>query len=241
VLTPFHVTPYPAWHFEESLAQQQLLAHFDVTSLEGFGLDGMDGRAAAGAVQYVAETQREDLVRLDTLRLYSTSEFMMLDPTTRRSLELTETIRSRSVEGSLLGVLDATLTPMGGRLLRRWLSQPLLDLEPRTAGRRPPGTGMPRSRSCAGRCELRHWNDGRIAAGHRLLRDLIGIRQALSAARHHALAQDIYPIRDPPSPVMTYRTAAAAIVDEPPALGSTGVSRRPPELMAFIWRCDARA
>ncbi|MEA3459381.1 MAG: DNA mismatch repair protein MutS, partial [Chloroflexota bacterium] len=75
------------------------------------------------------ETQKAALEQLNELRTYSTDEFMTLDPATRRNLELTQTIRTGEKKGSLLWVLDATVTAMGGRLLHRWLSQPLLDVE----------------------------------------------------------------------------------------------------------------
>ncbi|MCD6552524.1 MAG: DNA mismatch repair protein MutS, partial [Anaerolineae bacterium] len=126
----FHVTPYEDWHFELGNARQSLLDHFQVASLAGFGCDGLPlaVRAAGALVQYLQETQRAGLGQLDSLRTYSTSEFMTLDAATRRNLELTETIRERTTRGSLLGVLDATVTAMGGRTLRRWINQPLLDL-----------------------------------------------------------------------------------------------------------------
>ena len=84
---------------------------------------------AAGAIlQYLGETQPAALNLLTGLRTYSLSEFMILDTSTRRNLELTETLRSGEVKGSLLGVLDHTITPMGKRLLRQWVSKPLLDV-----------------------------------------------------------------------------------------------------------------
>jgi len=126
----FHVTPYEDWRFELGNARQSLLDHFQVASLAGFGCDGLPlaVRAAGALVQYLQETQRAGLGQLDSLRTYSTREFMTLDAATRRNLELTETIRERTTRGSLLGVLDATVTAMGGRTLRRWINQPLLDL-----------------------------------------------------------------------------------------------------------------
>jgi len=100
--------------------------------LDGFGLRGkvLSIRAAGGILQYLQETQPAALSLLTTLSTYSLSEFMVLDAATRRNLELTETIRSGEVQGSLLGVLDHTVTPMGKRLMRQWVSMPLLDLSP---------------------------------------------------------------------------------------------------------------
>jgi DNA mismatch repair protein MutS len=111
-------------------ARQTLLEHFHVASLDGFGLGGLPlaTRAAGAVVQYLQDNQKAALAQLTTLRTYSTQSFMTLDPATRRNLELVATIRGGTVKGSLLGVLDETRTAMGGRLLREWLTQPLLDL-----------------------------------------------------------------------------------------------------------------
>jgi len=124
------VTDYEQWPFELETARQALLDQFGVVSLDGFGLAGspLSIRAAGGLLHYLAETQRARLGQLSSLHSYSTEQFMTLDAATRRNLELTETLRLGTVRGSLLGVLDATVTSMGGRLLRRWLNQPLLDV-----------------------------------------------------------------------------------------------------------------
>src|SRR3989440_1203200 len=125
-----HVTPYDARYFAEDDARHRLLAHFEVTSLEGFGCAHLPLaiRAAGAALAYLQETQRGLLSQLTALETYYTSSFMTLDPYTRRNLELFESGRSGSVKGSLLWVLDKTRSPMGGRLLRRWIGQPLLDI-----------------------------------------------------------------------------------------------------------------
>ncbi len=121
---------YDEWHFETSQAQQVLQRHFEVATLDGFGLSGkpLAIQTAGAIIQYVADTQKSALAHIIRLNTYSTDAFMTLDAATRRNLELTETIRTGSVQGSLLGVLDKTITPMGGRLLRTWLHQPLLDV-----------------------------------------------------------------------------------------------------------------
>ena len=126
-----HFTPYDEWRFELGNARRALLDHFGVATLDGYGCKGVPlAVCAAGAiVQYLSETQKAALEQLDSLATYSTKGFMVLDPATRRNLELTQTIRGRRTEGSLLGVLDATVTAMGARLLHRWLNQPLLDVE----------------------------------------------------------------------------------------------------------------
>ncbi len=118
-----HITPLPAWKFEYGNARQALLDHLQVSTLQAFGCEGQPlAVCAAGAiVQYLRETQVAGLAQITSLSTYSTAMFMTLDPATRRNLELTESLRGGGVRGSLLGVLDATRTPMGARLLRAWL------------------------------------------------------------------------------------------------------------------------
>jgi len=124
-----HLTPLPAWKFEYGHAQQALLDHFKVSTLQAFGCEGqpLAVRAAGAIVQYLHETQLAGLAQITSLFTYSTAAFMTLDPAARRNLELTEAIRGGGAHGSLLGVLDLTRTPMGARLLRAWLGQPLLE------------------------------------------------------------------------------------------------------------------
>nr|MBN1229838.1 DNA mismatch repair protein MutS [Anaerolineae bacterium] len=124
-------TGIPDWRFDPRTAAASLEQHFRVNNLIPFGLDGKEiATSAAGVIiQYVQETQKGGLIRLSTLSTYSTSEYMVLDAPTRRNLELMETIRGRQTRGALLGILDLTLTPGGSRLLRKWLSRPLLDIQ----------------------------------------------------------------------------------------------------------------
>ena len=121
---------YAEWHFDRDNAERALIEHFEVAALDGFGCASLPlAISASGAiVQYLAETQKAALPQLTQLSTYFTREFMTLDAATRRNLELTQTIRGDGARGSLLGVLDDTKTAMGGRLLRQWISQPLLDL-----------------------------------------------------------------------------------------------------------------
>ena len=126
-----HLTAWHAWRFETERCQEALMKHFEVASLDGFGLRGMTlaVQAAGTLIQYLLDTQPAALKLLSSINTYSTSEFMNLDASTRRNLELTETIRDGSVQGSLLGELDRAITPMGKRLIRQWVSKPLLDVE----------------------------------------------------------------------------------------------------------------
>jgi len=116
--------------FEPGVAQETLFNHFGVVSLEGYGCAYLPLviRAAGAIIHYIQETQKGVLGQLTRLSTYSTESFMALDEQTQRNLELFHTSRSGSVGGSLLGVIDLTRTAMGGRLLKRWLGQPLLDI-----------------------------------------------------------------------------------------------------------------
>jgi DNA mismatch repair protein MutS len=187
-LDAYHVTPYIAWRFEETTARQALLDHFGASSLAGFGCDDkpLAVRAAGGLLQYLQEAQKDGLAQITGLRTYSTAEFMTLDEATRRNLELTESIRGGTVQGSLLGVLDATLTPMGGREIRRRLSQPLLDvtalnrrLDALTAWHDDAPARAELRQTLRGLGDLERWTN-RCVQGIALPRDLVGIREALA-------------------------------------------------------------
>ena len=126
----YELTPVESRSFAVDEARQALLSHYGIFTLESFGCEGMDlAVAAAGAiVGYLARTQKAAKLQLSNLSIYSTGGFMALDSQTRRNLELFAAGRNESKELSLLAALDHTKTPMGGRLLRQWLGQPLLDL-----------------------------------------------------------------------------------------------------------------
>ncbi len=118
------------WIWEADRATQQLENHFQVHSLAGFGLEAQTAAVSAlgGLLHYVQTFQPKVARHLTRLQTYAVSAFMVLDEFTRLNLELTQNLRDRSGKGSLLAVLDRTLTPMGKRLLRQWLGQPLLDV-----------------------------------------------------------------------------------------------------------------
>jgi DNA mismatch repair protein MutS len=125
------LTRRPSWAFGLDTAREVLLKHFGTHSLEGFGFDDADAAAvrAAGAVLgYLIETQKTSLGHIDRLHRYSPGDTLEIDAATRRSLEITGTLRDNRREGSLLGVVDRTVTAMGARLLAEWLANPLTDL-----------------------------------------------------------------------------------------------------------------
>lgn len=124
------ITPVDAMFFDPMTAYSTLIRHFHVTSLDGFGCEGMPHiAAAAGAlIQHVRDNLRRDLSHVRSLRLGQTSGFMILDEGTREHLDLLPT-PSRDASATLYGVLDATRTPMGARLLRNWITRPLQNLD----------------------------------------------------------------------------------------------------------------
>jgi len=126
------VTKRPAWTFAHRAAVESLARQFGTRSLDGFGFD-LDAdapalRAAGAVLDYLGETQKASLTHVDALLPYASNDRLSIDPATRRSLELTATIRNGSREGSLLGVMDRTVTSLGARLLADWLAAPLVDV-----------------------------------------------------------------------------------------------------------------
>ena len=115
--------------FQYAKAKAALLSHFRVQSLEALGIDGirLGVRAAGALMHYLQETQKNALEHMTTISRYYDKRYMILDHTARRNLELTETMRSRQKQGTLLGILDNTCTAMGGRMLRSFIEQPLTD------------------------------------------------------------------------------------------------------------------
>jgi DNA mismatch repair protein MutS len=126
-LDDYYLTSYDDWYFDYIEAYRKLLKHFRVASLDGYGCEGMIvAISAAGAlISYLEETQKEKLAfkKIGVLRRES---YMLLDVSTLKNLEITGNMRDGGIKDSLLWVMDETLTPMGGRLLRNWLLNPLL-------------------------------------------------------------------------------------------------------------------
>jgi len=127
----FCYTPRSQTPFILAEAKQRLLNTFRVRSLEGFGCGSLPlaVRAAGGLLEYLTSTQKSTQVPLSPLSTYIVSDYLLIDHQTRRNLEITQTVRDSALSGSLLSALDQTSTTMGGRLLRRWLLQPLKDIQ----------------------------------------------------------------------------------------------------------------
>ncbi|MBN1956592.1 MAG: DNA mismatch repair protein MutS [Desulfuromonadales bacterium] len=121
----------PEWVYEQDYAEDQLCTFFGVSGLQSFGCQSLiAGQLAASAIlYYLLQTQKGDLRHIRSLQTYHTQNFMVLDDSTRRNLELTQTLQDGKKHGSLLGVLDRTVTAMGGRTLRHWIHYPLTDHE----------------------------------------------------------------------------------------------------------------
>ncbi|WP_372679992.1 DNA mismatch repair protein MutS [Desulfosarcina sp.] len=115
--------------FEFAGSRQRLMEQFDTLSLEGFGCETMKaGAGAAGAlIQYVRDTQRQKINHLTGVQTYFLGQFLVVDDQSCRNLELSANIRTGSRQGTLLGIMDQTVTAMGGRLMAQWLRYPLLD------------------------------------------------------------------------------------------------------------------
>ncbi len=118
-----------SWYFSDETAVETLLSHFKISSLAGLGLEDYEcGTIAAGALlRYLYETQKTTLDNMSHLQLYATGKYMIIDSSTRRNLELVETLREKQKRGSLLWVLDKTRTAMGARMLRSFVEQPLIE------------------------------------------------------------------------------------------------------------------
>ena len=185
------------WTFTEDFARELLTTHFQTRSLKGFGLDGMaPGVVAAGAVMnYLRETQKANLLHIRTLTAFSIGDTIALDESTRRNLEISSSI-SGSSEGTLFGVLDRTRTPMGGRLLKQWITNPLKQVDP-IRRRLSAVADLVRQDSLraglastlAGIGDLERLNT-KICTGRATPRDVIALRSILSAvaALQEALA-----------------------------------------------------
>lgn len=185
-------TRRPERDFSFSVSYERLCRHFGTATLDGFGLGSASGMAlatsAAGAcLQYLAETQKSSLRHITRIQIRQTTDFLLLDPATRRNLELTETMRERSRKGSLLWLLDKTVTAMGGRLLRAWVEQPLLS--PTAINERLDAVEALAS-DAYGRAKLRATLAGvkdlerlvgRVDTGQASPRDLVALRDSLAA------------------------------------------------------------
>lgn len=228
----FLVSTQEEWRYEFKTAYEALVTHFKVHTLDGFGLSGMTaGVAAAGALlAYVKDKLYLSLDHVQQISTYASHDYLLLDATTQRNLELTESLKDRSRKNTLLEVLDRTRTPMGGRLLVRWIRQPLSSVR------------AIEERQEAIACLLDHLQEGegirrclalvrdlerlmmKVSAGYASPRDLVALRFSLEQLP--SIKENLAPL---PSSFfqkeMEYiadgseavQRIAQALVDEPPA------------------------
>ena len=130
-LNTFHISLWPDWRFEFNRCNETLLNHFKIASMDGFGFRGkpLAIQTAGAILQYLDSTDQNALRLIKRLSFYSIDDFMVLDTATRHNLELTETIRHLNEEGSLLSVIDNTVTQMGKRLIHQWIHKPLIQIK----------------------------------------------------------------------------------------------------------------
>jgi len=187
------ITEIPTWHFELKDAQQQLLSHFGVSSLAGFDVTDLEaGISAAGAlIRYAIRTQSQSLPHVQSITVERAGEFVLMDPATRRNLEISETISGQS-SPTLFSLLDHCGSPMGSRLLKRWLHHPLRDNQVVVARQTAIGqllASQPGHVLEELRTQLRAWPDlermaSRIALRSVRPRELASLRDALETLPH---------------------------------------------------------
>lgn len=239
---PFAVTKQEDWAFGTDFAMETLLRHFQTHSLKGFGVDGLDAglRAAGACLHYLSETQKGRLPHVRRLRRYRADDHVALDAATKRTLELVAPMHGGARDGSLVAVLDATLTPMGGRLLRQWLVRPLRDVARITARLDAVEAfhGDARLRRAV-REELRRVGDverlvGKVATNRAGPRDLVALGRALTHVP--ALKASLDGVAVPFLARLDARldpcaeaaeTVLATLADEPPASAAQGGAVRP--------------
>lgn len=235
------LTKLPAWKFELGRCHQLLNSQFSVATLDGFGLKDHDLAisAAGAALDYIKEKEPSSLSLFGEIRFYSLNEFMILDEPTRRNLELTETLRNTSDKGSLLHIIDKTVTPMGKRLFRNWINQPLISI-PEINARLDLVESF--SNDSLQRSEVKSILKGfadieriinRVITGHSVPRDLVSLREAFTKLPKLAkILQNQLPLFEFLSVSLDtclneFELLEKAIADDPPAtFQNSGVIRQ---------------
>lgn len=229
------------WHFDFETAQRSLQQHFASASLKGFGIDAhVRGIIAAGvALEYVADSQRGVLAQITSLQTLRSDDVMVLDPATRRNLEISSTMSGQPGSGALVGFIDMTRTPMGARLLRWWVQTPLTD-RGRIERRLSVVSGLLEQNEH--RTQVQELLAGvgdierlltKVMTGRATARDLGALRRGLEQIPEVASVAEAMTSEDvrslvrgiePHSPVVDL--LRRALVDEPPvAIGTAGMFR----------------
>ena len=219
------------WYFDDELCKRTISEHFHAATMEGLGLkDFPCGVVSSGALlKYLLETQKTDLTHISHIQSYTTGKFMIIDSSTRRNLELVETLREKNKRGSLLWVLDKTKTAMGARTLRGYLEQPLIEKDEITARQ---AAIRELNQNAISREEIREYLNpvydlerliGRIIYKTANPRDFIAFKSSLSMLPYiknlledfsspllGEICEELDPLED------LYSLIDASIVDEPP-------------------------
>jgi DNA mismatch repair protein MutS len=221
--------------FELETASRTLLDHFGVATLDGYGCGHLPlaVRAAGAVIHYLGEAQKGVLGQLSHLTTYTTDAFMALDVQTQRNLELFQSSRSGTASGSLLASIDLTKTAMGGRLLRRWLGQPLLDIK--ELNKRQEATGWFADNTMARNQVISSFSEvadierliNRVKGGIAIPRELIALRRSLEAIPQLAkLLESIAWLKNSLKPCPeVIDLISKAIVESPGSLEQGGVIR----------------
>jgi DNA mismatch repair protein MutS len=239
---PPRLTKTDEWSFDYDFAVESLAEQFEVATLKGFGVEDMrEGLIAAGAaLNYLRETQKANLSHLRKIVAHRPSDFMALDRSTRRNMEILASMRDGGREGSLVSVMDKTETPMGGRLFKLWLYSPLKRLDRVLARQRAVAELVERNADRDALVEtLREIGDmerlvARVCTGRANPRELTNLRASLARmpelkeALAEANAETLVEIRDGLDPLEEIGGKInEAIVDYPPAnLADGGVIRK---------------
>lgn len=238
---PHVSTPLEDWVFGYDFAYETLLQHFGTHSLRGFGVDDLRlGIVAAGAaLHYLGDTQKGRLPHIRKISRFESEDYMLLDPQTKRNLELVSPMRGEGNEGTLVSIMDRTRTAMGGRLLRRWLLRPLRDVGA-IQHRLDAVEALYRARSLRERLrtELEEVGDlerlaARAATGRATPRDLAAVRltlQKIPAIRSlldgesgealRNIGEELHPCDD-----LVREIGRALVDDPPPSVGEGGLIR----------------
>ena len=228
---PVYINPYANYHYQYERCRDLILHHFGVLTLDGLGLDRMElGVTAAGALlDYLLETQKRELQHINRLKTYSVQQYMVLDGATRRNLELTETMRDKSRKGSLLWVLDHTRTAMGGRQLRRWIEQPLIEqkaimerLDAVECFVNDPMLSAEMKESLGGIYDMERLM-GRISYGSANARDLLALKTSLQALPG---LKEL--LKDGPAPLLQKVEAELDVLQDLQDLLETAIHDDPP-------------
>ncbi|HIE16835.1 MAG TPA: DNA mismatch repair protein MutS [Dehalococcoidia bacterium] len=213
------ITRLDDYWFDLETAEQALADHFAVSSLEGYGCAHLPLaiRSAAAILHYLKENQKTALGQIDRLTTYSTQTFMVLDAQTKRNLEIFTTARWGATSGSLLSVIDLTTTAMGGRLLKKWLGQPLLDIDQLAARQEAVAwlynNTLVRQKTMSLLADIADLERlvNRIRSGMALPRDLIALRSSLE--RLEEVKMEIEGNGDFPSWLSTQLKLCPSVVD----------------------------